>query len=63
MSLYVQLSTEERWEGPYLFREPARSNFIEPKNVLDREMRDAVLGLEKLGTRPGSASNKTIDMC
>ncbi|KAK3373914.1 hypothetical protein B0T24DRAFT_703901, partial [Lasiosphaeria ovina] len=37
MSLYVQLSRAERWEGPYLFRKPAQSDFIEPKNELDRE--------------------------
>src|SRR5438552_7310976 len=49
MSLYVQLSRAERWEGLYLFRKPARSEFIEPKNVLDRSMRDAVLKLERLG--------------
>ena len=49
MSLYVQLSRAERWEGLYLFRKPARSDFIEPKNVLDRAMREAVLKLERLG--------------
>jgi len=49
MSLYVQLSRAERWEGLYLFRKPARGDFIEPKNVLDGDMRDAVLKLEKLG--------------
>jgi hypothetical protein len=49
MSLYVQLSRAERWEGLYLFRKPARGDFIEPKNELDRDMRDAVLKLETLG--------------
>ena len=36
MSLYVQLSRAERWEGLSLFRKPARADFIEPKNVLGR---------------------------
>jgi len=49
MSLYVQLSRAERWEGLHLFRKPARSDFIEPKNMLDREMKGAVLKLERLG--------------
>ena len=49
MSLYVQLSRATRWEGLYLFQEPARSDFIEPKNVLDSEMREAVAGLERRG--------------
>jgi len=49
MSLYVQLSRAERWEGLYLFRKPARGDFIEPKNVLDKDMREAVLKLERLG--------------
>ncbi|RXG41776.1 hypothetical protein VDGE_30528 [Verticillium dahliae] len=49
MSLYVQLSRAERWEGLYLFREPARADFIEPKIVLDSGMRAAVLKLERLG--------------
>ncbi|KAF6528270.1 hypothetical protein HZS61_008572 [Fusarium oxysporum f. sp. conglutinans] len=49
MSLYVQLSRAERWEGLYLFRRPARGDFIEPKNVLDRQMRDGVYKLERLG--------------
>jgi hypothetical protein len=49
MSLYVQLSRTERLEGLYLFRKPARSDFIEPKNMLDRDMKDAVLTLERLG--------------
>lgn len=49
MSLYVQLSRAERWEGLYLFQKPARSDFIEPKNMLDRDMKDAVLNLERLG--------------
>jgi len=42
MSLYVQLSRAVKWEGIYLFREPARGDFIEPRNVLDSSMRDAV---------------------
>ena len=37
MSLYVQLLRAERWEGLYVFRKPARSDFIEPKNVLDND--------------------------
>ncbi len=49
MSLYVQLSRAESWEGLYLFRTPARGDFIEPKNVLAEDMRDAVLRLERLG--------------
>jgi hypothetical protein len=49
MSLYVQLSRAERWDGLHLFREPARSDFIEPKNVLDSAMRVAVLQLERMG--------------
>ncbi|KAL6406058.1 hypothetical protein AUP68_10619 [Ilyonectria robusta] len=49
MSLYVQLSRAERWEGLYLFRRPARGDFIEPKNVLDGQMREAVYKLERLG--------------
>ncbi len=53
MSLYVQLSRAERWEGIYLFREPARGDFIEPKNVLAEDMRDAVLRLERLGDETG----------
>jgi hypothetical protein len=55
MSLYVQLSRAERWEGLYVFRRPARGDFIEPKNVLGPEMREAVLRLERRGdqTRQG----------
>jgi hypothetical protein len=49
MSLYVQLSRAERWEGLYLFRKPARGDFIEPKNVLDNDMREAVVRLERRG--------------
>ena len=49
MSLYVQLSRAERWRGLHLFRPPARGDFIEPKNVLDEEMREATLKLEKRG--------------
>jgi len=45
----VQLLRAERWGGLYLFREPARSDFIEPKNVLGSDMKDAVLRLERLG--------------
>jgi len=50
MSLYVHLSRAERWEGLYLFRKPARGDFMEPMNELDRDMRDMVLKLETLGT-------------
>jgi hypothetical protein len=49
MSLYVQLSRAEKWSGLQLFRKPARSDFIEPKNVLDKDMRDATLKLERRG--------------
>jgi ATP-dependent DNA helicase PIF1 len=52
MSLYVQLPRAERWEGAeglYLFRRPERGDFIEPKNVLDNDMRDAILKLERRG--------------
>ncbi|KAK3386497.1 hypothetical protein B0H63DRAFT_493305 [Podospora didyma] len=35
--------------GLYLFRKPARADFIEPKNVLGKGMRDAVLRLERIG--------------
>jgi hypothetical protein len=49
MSLYVQLSRAESWEGLHLFRKPARGDFIEPKNVLAEDMREAVLRLERLG--------------
>ncbi len=35
--------------GLYLFRKPARGDFIEPKNVLDEDIRDAVFKLERLG--------------
>ncbi len=48
MSRYVQLARAERWEGLYLFRKLARSDFIEPKNMMDRDMTDAVLKLERL---------------
>lgn len=37
------------WKGLYLFRKPAQGDFIEPKNVLDGDMKDAVLKLERLG--------------
>ncbi|EAQ83552.1 predicted protein [Chaetomium globosum CBS 148.51] len=47
MSLYVQLSRAQSWDGLHLFRKPARSDFIEPKNVLDKDMRDAILKLER----------------
>ncbi|KAK4097206.1 hypothetical protein N658DRAFT_569463 [Parathielavia hyrcaniae] len=43
MSLYVQLSRAEKWSGLHLFRKPARGDFIEPKNVLDKDMKDAIL--------------------
>ncbi|EAQ90120.1 predicted protein [Chaetomium globosum CBS 148.51] len=49
MSLYVQLSRAQSWDGLHLFRKPARSDFIEPKNVLDKDMRDAILKLERQG--------------
>jgi hypothetical protein len=49
MSLYVQLSRAESWDGLHLFRTPARGDFIEPKNVLDKDMRDAILKLERRG--------------
>jgi hypothetical protein len=49
MSLYVQLSRAEKWDGLHLFRKPARGDFIEPKNVLDKDMRDAILKLERRG--------------
>jgi hypothetical protein len=49
MSLYVQLSRAERWEGLHLFRKPARSDFIEPPNVLDKDMRAAISKLERRG--------------
>jgi hypothetical protein len=49
MSLYVQLSRAERWQGLHLFRTPARGDFIEPKNVLDKDMREAILKLERRG--------------
>ena len=48
MGLYVQLSRAERLEGLYLFRKPARGDFIEPKNALGKDMRDALLDLEYL---------------
>ncbi len=49
MSLYVQLSRAESWGGLHLFRKPARGDFIEPKNVLDKDMRDGILKLERRG--------------
>ena len=49
MSLYVQLPRATRWKGLYLFQEPARSDFIEPKNVLDSDMKNAVAWLERQG--------------
>ncbi|EAQ86138.1 predicted protein [Chaetomium globosum CBS 148.51] len=39
----------QSWDGLHLFRKPARSDFIEPKNVLDKDMRDAILKLERQG--------------
>lgn len=50
-SLYIQLSRAETWNGLYLSRKPARSDFIEPKNVLDKDVRDAVSKLESLGDK------------
>jgi hypothetical protein len=49
MSLYVQLSRAQSWDGLHLFRKPARGDFIEPKNVLDKDMGDAILKLERRG--------------
>jgi hypothetical protein len=49
MSLYVQLSRAESWDGLHLFRTPARGDFIEPKNVLDKDMREAIVKLERRG--------------
>lgn len=49
MSLYVQLSRAERWEGLQLFRRPERGDFFERRNVLDKEIRDAIRGLESRG--------------
>ncbi|EAQ88761.1 hypothetical protein CHGG_05380 [Chaetomium globosum CBS 148.51] len=49
MSLYVQLSRAQSWDGLHLFRKPARGDFIEPKNVLDKDMREAILKLERRG--------------
>jgi hypothetical protein len=49
MSLYVQLSRAESWDGLHLFRKPARGDFIEPKNVLDQDMREAIVKLERRG--------------
>ncbi len=53
MSLYVQLSRAESWDGLHLFRKPAQGDFIEPKNVLAEDMRSAVLRLERLGDETG----------
>ncbi|EAQ92071.1 hypothetical protein CHGG_00306 [Chaetomium globosum CBS 148.51] len=49
MSLYVQLSRAQSWDGLHLFRKPGRGDFIEPKNVLDKDMREAILKLERRG--------------
>jgi hypothetical protein len=49
MSLYVQLSRAESWDGLHLFRKPERSDFIEPKNVLAQDMREAIFKLERRG--------------
>jgi hypothetical protein len=38
----------ERWDGLYLFRESERGDFIESKNALDKDMREAVIRLERL---------------
>ena len=51
ISLYVQLSRAKKWNGLYLFRKPARGDFIEPKNVLDEGIRAAILRLERLGDK------------
>jgi hypothetical protein len=49
MSLYVQLSRAESWDGLHLFRKPERGDFIEPKNELDEDMREAIVKLERRG--------------
>jgi hypothetical protein len=49
MSLYVQLSRAQSWDGLHLFRKPERGDFIEPKNVLAQDMRDAIVKLERRG--------------
>ncbi|KAK3358123.1 hypothetical protein B0T25DRAFT_540990 [Lasiosphaeria hispida] len=49
MSLYVQLSRVERWEGLYLFWKPGRADFIKLKNVLGRDMWEVILRLERVG--------------
>lgn len=51
MSLYVQLSRAETWDGLYLSRPPERADFIEPKNVLDPLLRLGVRKLEEEGIR------------
>ncbi|EAQ84298.1 predicted protein [Chaetomium globosum CBS 148.51] len=40
-----------KWHGDaaQLHEPPARSDFIEPKNVLDKDMRDSILKLERRG--------------
>ncbi|EAQ93239.1 predicted protein [Chaetomium globosum CBS 148.51] len=43
------LSRAESWDGLHLFRKPARGDFIEPKNVLDKDMREAIVKLERRG--------------
>lgn len=49
-------------EGLYILRQSARSDFIEPKNVLDREMREAVHKLKRAGdkTERRDASSRII---
>ena len=39
----------QSWDGLHLFRKPASSHFIEPKNVLDKDMRAAIVKLERQG--------------
>ncbi|KAK8106610.1 hypothetical protein PG999_009969 [Apiospora kogelbergensis] len=48
-SLYVQLSRATQWEGLYLFQEPERSDSIEPRNVLESNMKNAAARLERQG--------------
>jgi len=47
----VQVLRVKRWEGLYLFWKLAQYDFIELRNVLDREIRDVILKLERLGDK------------
>ncbi|KAH8645343.1 hypothetical protein BX600DRAFT_485118 [Xylariales sp. PMI_506] len=49
MTLYVQLSRSETWEGIQLSQRPARTDFIEPKNVMRADMVAGVRELEQRG--------------